>query len=254
MIRPGRPGSNGCVEASLRRTTNRGTTAWTSPPTSHDSPVNQATTSPGRGLTRLDNPGPHGCSDDFTSPTGSRKPSPPTGSPPPSPPSPKPARQQTRQRHSRRSRLRLAKSSRSASGVSPATRPPSKPAPTPPSSPNGSTKRRRTRRQHARSSTPHLPPLERRNLPSAPTRSGRSLRDSETSHNACRPSTQRRRARSTKHSGSRSVTNTQVGPRPLGRGPCPRIAIASYSTHKRPAHRAISVATASDRAGRASAT
>ena len=97
----------------------------------------------------------------------------------------------------------------------------------PPSSLNGSTRRRRRRRQHARSSTHHLPPLERRKLPSEPTRSGRSLRDSETSRSVCRPSTQRRRARSPKPSGSRSVTNMRVGPRPLGRGPHPRIAIAS---------------------------
>ncbi|WP_234537751.1 recombinase family protein [Streptomyces shenzhenensis] len=67
----------------------------------------------------------------------------------------------------------------------------------------------------------------KKETPSAPTRSGRSLRDSDTSHNACRSSTQRRRARSTKPSGSRSVTKTHVGPRPLGRGPHPRIAIAS---------------------------
>ncbi|MFD1662398.1 recombinase family protein [Streptomyces caeni] len=147
--------------------------------------------------------------------------------PPPSPHSVRPALRQAPHRPNHPSRPRPARRSRNASGVLPATRPPWTPEPTQPSSPSGSTTHNVTRKRHRRSSTPCRPSPGRRNRPSPPTRSGRSLRDSETSHSASRPPTPTRRSPSTKPWASRSPTTTQRGPRPSGRGPQFRIAIAS---------------------------
>ncbi|MET7765243.1 recombinase family protein [Streptomyces sp. NPDC005393] len=145
---------------------------------------------------------------------GSPEPSPRTGSPPLPPRSARPVT--PRVRHSPRapSRSKPARRSRNASGASPATRRPSTPEPTQPSSPSGSMRRNATRKRHRGSSMPCHPPLGRRNHPSPPTRSGRSLRDSETSHNASKQPTPTRKARSTRPWASRSPTKTQRGPRP----------------------------------------
>ncbi|MEU0601047.1 recombinase family protein [Streptomyces sp. NPDC006393] len=92
-------------------------------------------------------------------------------------------RARTQQRQERPPRP--ARRSRNVTGGSPATRLPSTPELTPPSSPSGSTTHNGIRTRRRRSPT-HCRPPERRNRPSPTTRSGRSLRDSETSHNASR--------------------------------------------------------------------